>query len=843
VGNSTRFWWLGELARAAHRAPNRCGSLCVRTDVRQSLRVQQGLPQLVHLKSLTRICGMNGPVNQTEGQRRNVAWQEIEYGPFSSGRVHIVPASSIQHSCPIICRVKSVVHAACPHDCPDACGLLITVENGRATKIQGDLKHPVTRGFLCAKVAKYLDRVYSPERVLHPMRRVAPKGPIGGDARAQEEKNRLPQPTASRSEAPHSQIWQRISWDEALDEIASRFRAITKEYGSEAILPYSFGGTLGALNGASMDRRFFHRLGASQLERTICSSAGEAGLKSVLGAKLGTEPEQFRHAKYVIAWASNIHGNNVHLWPFITDARRSGAKLVVIDPYRTRTAKCADWYLPINPGTDAALALGMMHIIIGENLYDADYVSNFTFGFEQLREKVKEYPPERVARWTGIAADDIRKLAREYATVRPSVIRLNYGVQRSEGGGMATRTVAMLPCIIGSWKQVGGGLQLSTSAGATFNTTGLKRADLMKATLGRAARTINMVQLGRVLNTVTDPPVKSLFAYNANPAAVCPEHDEVVRGLMRPDLFTVVHEQFFTDTTDYADIVLPATTFFEHKDLQKGYGHYYLQVSNQAIAPLGECRSNVELFRSLAHRMGFSEECFQESVDQMIDLALESKDPWMQGLNRERLEQGCARVNFKGQAARSKAQPCTPETQSEEPFLPFAYGNFRTPSGKAELYCEDLKALGLDPVAEFRPPSESRNGNSNGALPLELLARKADNFLNSTFSNLPCVQELEEPGLMEISAADARARGIADGDRVRVFNRRGEIQLRARISEKVQPGVVSATLNWAKMTSGFQSINSLTSEKLTDMGNSATFYSVLVEVELDKPESVVVLPT
>jgi anaerobic selenocysteine-containing dehydrogenase len=334
--------------------------------------------------------------------------------------------------------MKRVVHAACPHDCPDACGVLITVQDGRATKIQGDPEHPVTRGFLCAKVAKYLDRVYSPQRVLYPMRRVAAKGP-------QQSFTPSGQTTISSSDQacagqPHAdQIWQRISWDEALDEIASCFRAIAAEFGSEAILPYSFGGTLGTLNSASMDRRFFHRLGASQLERAICSAAGEAGLESVLGVKLGTEPEQFAHAKYIIAWAANIHANNVHLWPFITAARRNGAKLVVIDPYRTRTAACADWYLPINPGTDAALALGMMHVIIGENLHDADYVAKYTLGFEQLREKVKEYPPERVAQWTGIAADDIRKLAREYATVRPSVIRLNYGVQRSEHGGMATR--------------------------------------------------------------------------------------------------------------------------------------------------------------------------------------------------------------------------------------------------------------------------------------------------------------------------------------------------------------------------------------------------------------------
>ncbi len=362
--------------------------------------------------------------------------------------------------------MKKVVHAACPHDCPDACGVLITVEDGRATQIQGDPAHPVTRGFLCAKVAKYLDRVYSPDRVLYPMRRVRPKGPVAGEG------------------ARATQAFERISWDGALDEITSRFRQIASDFGSEAILPYSYGGTLGALNGASMDRRFFHRLGASQLARNICSAAGEAGLKSVIGIKMGTEPEQFTHSRYIIAWGANIHGNNVHLWPFIAEARRKGAKLVVIDPYRTRTAACADWYLPINPGTDAALALGMMHVIINDGLHDADYLARYTVGFDQLREKVREYPPERVAQWTGIAAADIVKLAREYATTRPAVIRMNYGVQRSEGGGMATRAIAMLPCVTGSWKEVGGGLQLSTSGAYGLNREALERPDLMQKALG-----------------------------------------------------------------------------------------------------------------------------------------------------------------------------------------------------------------------------------------------------------------------------------------------------------------------------------------------------------------------
>src|SRR5271157_5737532 len=740
--------------------------------------------------------------------------------------------------------MKRVVHSACPHDCPDACGALITVEDGRATRIQGDPAHPFTQGFLCAKVAKYLDRVYSPDRVLYPMRRIAAKGiaaSAGGGARATQMRSFAPgQPGAAVP--TQSQDWQRISWDEALDEIASRFRAIISEFGSEAILPYSYGGTLGAINGASMDRRFFSRLGASELERTICSSAGEAGLESVMGIKLGTEPDQFVHSRYIIAWASNIHGNNVHLWPYIVEARRRGAKLVVIDPYRTRTAACADWYLPINPGTDAALALAMMHVIIAEGLHDADYVAKYTLGFDALCEKVKAYPPERAAQWTGIPADDIRKLAREYATTRPAVIRLNYGVQRSDGGGMAARAISMLPCIIGSLKEVGGGIHLSTSGAFDLNKIALRRPDLRPRGL-KPPRIVNMVELGRALNTLNDPPVKALFVYSSNPAAVCPNHNEVVRGLKRPDLFTVVHEQFFTDTTDYADIVLPATTFFEHKDLQTAYGHYYLQMSNPAIDPLGECRSNVETFRALAERMGFEDECFRETVDSMIDRALDAPNPRLKGITRRHLEvEHQIRLNFESVDASCRAplgrtDECVrPHAdRASAPFLPFAQGNFPTPSGKAEFYSETLKQQGLNPVVAFTPPDESRHGSKSKAagFPLELLSRKPDNHLNSSFANVPSVRQLE-PGLgdLEMHPTDAEARGVKNGDRIRAFNTRGEIVLEARVNGSVPPGVVAARLDWAKFSASGTNINVLTSEKLTDMGNAATFYSVCVEVEL-----------
>jgi anaerobic selenocysteine-containing dehydrogenase len=569
--------------------------------------------------------------------------------------------------------------------------------------------------------------------------------------------------------------------------------------------------------GGSMDRRFFHRLGASQLARTICSKAGEVGLISVYGRKLGTEPEQFANSRYIIAWGANIHGNNVHLWPFIEEARRKGAKLVVIDPYKTRTARCADWYLPINPGTDVALALGMMHVIIRENLYDADYVAHYTIGFDQLKERTAQYPPERVADITGISAQAVTRLAREYATIRPAAIRMNYGVQRSENGGTAVRAIAMLPCLIGSWKEVGGGLQLSTSGAYALRRERIENPELMQAALGRPARTINMVEIGHALTEVADPPVKAVFVYNSNPVAVAPDHNRVVRGFAREDLFTVVHEQFFTDTTDYADIVVPATTFFEHKELQTAYGHYYLQVSQQAIEPLGECRSNFQLFSELAQRMGFSEKCFRETMDEAIDSVLNPEDPWLAGIGRTRLERdGHVRLNFNTGA---------------EPFLPFANGGFTTPSGKAQFYDESFAANGLDPVPAYKPPIESRRSSQARSYPLELLARKADNFLNSTFTNLPSIQAMEARHLLEMTVADATSRGIRDGDRVRVFNSRGEIELTARVNGSVPSGVVAARLDWAKLSPAGKNINVLTSDRLTDIGNGATFYSALVEVE------------
>ncbi len=703
------------------------------------------------------------------------------------------------------------VHAVCTLDCPDSCGVLVTVDEltGRAVKVAGDPAHPVTRGFLCGKVARYLDRVYSPDRLLYPMRRRAgvPKGPL----RQGEE----------------AEAFERIGWDEALNTVATRFQAISDEHGPESILPYSYAGTIGQLGYGSMDRRFFHRLGASQLDRTICASAGVAALNSVYGTRLGTAPEDFARAGLVIVWGANVHGNNIHLWPFIEGARRAGAKLVVIDPYRTRTAALADAWFAIRPGTDGLLALAMMHVLFRDGYEDRAYLESCTNGWEPLRAHAlrTEHAPERAAEITGIAAETIEWLARSYGQAgregrAPAVIRMNYGIQRSENGGTAARAVSMLPLITGSWQRRGGGLLLSTSGAFPFNAAKLQRPDLMlQSPLGRPARTVNMNELGRALNASQDPPVKALFVYNCNPAAVAPDSNAVLRGLRRPDLFTVVHEQFFTDTTDYADVLLPATTFLEHKELMGAYGHYTVQISEQAIAPLGEARSNPSLFAALGRRMGFGEKAFQDGDDELIDAALDSAHPWLAGVSREALEE-------------EKQMPLAMPKNASGATLPFSEASwFRTPSGKAEVL----------PAPEWHPPQESRAASpaeGSRRYPLEFLSRKADNYMNTTFANLPGHQAMERrtAGLLEMHTRDAEARGIVTGDALQVWNDRGRIALVARVGVSVAPGVVAARLDWQKLSPDGVNVNALTSQRLTDLGGGATFYSVLVEV--GKAESV-----
>jgi anaerobic selenocysteine-containing dehydrogenase len=705
--------------------------------------------------------------------------------------------------------------------------VLVTVnDEGRAIKVQGDPSHPVTQGFLCGKVAKYLDRVYSPQRILHPLRRKmgTAKGPL--------------------TKGRELESFEQISWDEALDAIATRLQQISDQFGPESILPYSYAGTIGVLGYGSMDRRFFHRLGASQLDRTICAEAGGQAFKLVYGKKLGTPNEDFPHAKLIIAWGANIHGTNIHLWPFVEQARRNGARFIVIDPYRTRTAGLADWHIAIRPGTDAALALGLMHVILRDGLEDRAYIDEMTHGFEQLAERAREYTPERVAAWTGLTASEIEQLAREYATTKPAVIRMNYGVQRSQNGGTAVRAIAMLPALTGAWKHAGGGAQLSMSGAFKFDAQAIERPDLMLASpLGRPARVVNMSRLGHALTELgTDagdgPRIHAIFVYNSNPAAVAPNQNAVRRGFERPDLFTVVHEQFLTDTTDYADYILPATTFLEHTDIQGAYGHYFVQRSHQAIEPLGEARSNVWLFSQLAQRMGFTEPCFCDTPEEMIRQALNpgenghSRNPNMEHITPELLaEQGHIPLAFAHLGGRH--------------FLPFSSasdGLLPTPSGKIEFYSEVLAAAGsqsgidsmnpVDPLPAFIPPVESRLGPDASRFPLEFLPRKADNYMNTTFANLDGHRSMEARTnhRLEIHPADAAPRGIGDGDPVRIWNDRGTLELTALLSDRIPAGVVAGRLDWNKLSPGGQNVNALTSERLTDIGAAATFYSTLVEV-------------
>ena len=678
-----------------------------------------------------------------------------------------------------------IIHAACPHDCPDTCAMLVEVEDGRATRVSGDPDHPPTQGFLCTKVARYLERVYNPDRLLHPMRRIGAKG----EGR-----------------------FERISWDEALETIARRFRQIADSGdGPEAILPFSYGGTMGVVNGGSMDRRFFHRLGASKLARTICSSAGGDAMNYTVGAKIGTDMENFHRARLIVLWGTNTLTSNIHLWPQIKEALANGARLVGIDPYRNHTLDHCHQFIQVRPGTDGAFALAMMNVIISEGLEDRDYIDRYTLGFDKLRERAAEFPPSRAAGICGVTENEIVSFAREYATIRPAVIRVNYGLQRHAGGGMAVRAIGCLPAVTGSWRDAGGGVLLSSSGMFAFDDNVLQRPDLARGN----PRTINMTRLGEAL-TEARPPVRAIYVYNSNPAAIAPDQSKVLEGFRREDLFTVVHEQFQTDTADYADILLPATTQLEHRDMVKPYGHYYLVYNEPAVAPLGEAKPNWEVFQLLAGRMGFKDGCFDDTDEDIIRQALATDYQPLKGITLERLKRdGWARLNL------------------AETFAPFSEGGFLTPSGKCEFYSEALERAGLDPLPAYIPPRESPATAPDLAAryPLQLLCPPANSFLNTTFSHLDSFLKNERQPFIQLHAEDAERRGIKDGDLVRVWNDRGECQLTARITERVNPGVaVALSIWWNKLSPGRGNVNQTVSQALTDIGAGATFFDNLVEV-------------
>ena len=663
--------------------------------------------------------------------------------------------------------------------------MLVTVKDGVAVKVQGDPQHPFTDGSLCTKVSHYTERTYSPDRLLYPMKRVGPKG---------------------RCE------FQRISWEDALDEIAARLKALAAE-DPQSILPLSYAGTMGMLQYMSMDRRFFHKLGASQLERTLCSSAGKAGIKATLGGSYGMDPERYPDARLILIWGSNPIASNLHFWTRAQEAKRRGAKIVAIDPYRSLTAEKCTRHVALLPGTDAALALGMMHVLIEDGLIDRDYVERYTLGFDRLRERVKTCTPEWAAGICGLAAEDVVELAREYGCAKPAAIRLNYGMQRHAGGGMAARTIACLPALVGAWRDPAGGILLTTADNYHFDHATLERPDLMPAP---RPRVINHSRIGEAL-TSAKPPVRAVIVYNNNPVAVCPDSNQVLKGFAREDLFCVVMDSFLTDTADYADIVLPATTQLEHTDIHKSYGHLYVVANNAAIRPVGESLPNAEVFRRLAARMGFSEPCFRDSDDDLARQAIGSGHANLAGIDWETLRKnGWQRL----------ALPST--------FAPFAKGGFHTPSGKCEFYSESLAQQGLDPLPGYTPPAELPSSNPALArrYPLNFLSPPVRNFLNSSFGNLKRFRDAEGEPALELHSADAAPRGIRDGDRVRVFNDRGSCVLLARVNDKPRRGVVVApSVWWRKFTPDRRNANDLTSQRTADMGGAATFYDCLVEVE------------
>ncbi len=680
---------------------------------------------------------------------------------------------------------RTVVRAACPHDCPDTCAMLVTVENGRAVDIRGAPDHPPTAGVLCTKVSRYLERTYSGDRLLYPMKRAGAKG---------------------------EGQFVRIGWDEALDTIAERFAAIAASAeGPQAILPYSYAGTMGLVQSQSMDRRFFHRLGASLLDRTICSHAGKAGLVATIGAGMGTDLLQFENSKLVIIWGSNPIVSNLHLWTRVQQAKRRGAKLIAIDPYRSQTAEKCHQHIALLPGTDAALALGLMHVLIAEDRLDHDYIADHTVGFDLLKARAAEYPPVKVAEICGISVDEVQALARDYATIKPAAIRLNYGLQRHAGGGNAVRAIACLPALVGAWRDPAGGMLLSSSGTYPVNAAELERPDLIQG----SPRIVNMSTIGDALLELSEPPIRAIYVYNSNPVAVAPDSTRVTAGFARDDLFCVVHEIFRTDTADYADILLPATTQLEHLDVHHSYGHLFAQMNQRSIEPLGEAKCNTDVFRLLAQRLGFTEPCFNDTDEVIAKQAFNMRDPR-------------AAFDWTKMQAQGWQRLTVPET-----YAPFAHGDFPTASGKCELYSSALAAKGLDPLPTFVPPRESVRSNPALAerYPLAFISPPARNFLNSSFANLPSFLAEEKTPCLDLHNDDAAKRNIVSGDKVRVHNDRGSFTLSARVGDRARRGVVVApSVWWRKLSPDGRNANAVTSQALTDLGRGATFYDCLVEV-------------
>ena len=674
----------------------------------------------------------------------------------------------------------TVVRGACPHDCPDTCALLTTVENGRATQVQGNPAHAPTDGVLCTKVARYTERSYHPERLLQPLKRVGPKG---------------------------AGQFEPVSWDAALDEIAARLKTIAAR-DPQAILPYSYAGTMGLVQSESIAARFFHQLGASLLDRTICSSAGGEALVQTLGGKVGMKVEFFAESKLILIWGSNSIGSNLHFWRLAQEAKRQGAKLVCIDPRKTETADKCHEHIAVLPGTDAALALALMHELIVHDWLDQDYIDRYTLGWDALKARALQWPPERAAEVCGVPVAQIRQLARDWGTTQAAAIRLNYGMQRVRGGGNAVRAIACLPALTGAWRQRAGGVLLSSSGHFPIQHAALQRPDLLGA---RRPRTVNMSTIGQDLlrpaSSEFGPQIEALIVYNSNPVAVAPQSGQVVQGFAREDLFTVVLEHFQTDTADYADFILPATTQLEHWDIHMSYGHTDVLLNRPAIAPVGQSRTNTDIFRALAQRMGFDDPCFLDSDETLCRTAYGDAAPFEQLLSH-----GFASLPV--------------------PDAPFAQGGFPTPSGRCEFFSQRLADQGQDGLPGHVPNHEV--AASLGPYPLAMISPPARNFLNSTFVNVQSLRDIESEPVLEMHPQDAAARGIADGVVVKVFNDRGTYHCKARLNQRAREGVVNGLgIWWRKLGLNGTNVNELTSQNLTDMGRAPVFYDCLVEVAVE----------
>ncbi len=691
------------------------------------------------------------------------------------------------------------VIAACPHDCPDTCSMIVTVDNDKILEVRGNPDHPYTDGRLCVKINHYEERVHSTDRVMHPLKRKGPKG---------------------------SGQFERITWDQAIKEISDRWKAIIAKSGPTAILPYSYLGTQGILNGLNVGDPFFNKLGATISERTFCDSGASTAYMMTVGPTPGTDPESFAHSKYIILWACNTVSTNLHHWPIIDAAKKRGAKVIVIDPMKTRTSNHADWHIQIRPGTDTALAMGMINVVIAEGLIDKDYIDSYTVGFDELAERAKDYPAEKVARITGIPADDVRKLARDYATTQPSVIRIGVAVERHRNGGQTVRALTCLPALVGAWRHVGGGILQLPIWAFPMNWGNLMRPDFITP----GTRVLNQWQLGQALTGEMrlDPPIESICVYNANPLVVAPEQDKVIKGLMREDLFTVVSEHFITDTARYADIVLPATTQMEQEEIMFSWGHFYLSYNNRAIKPQGECVTNTELFRRLAKAMGMDDPFFQRSDEQMIADSMDWANPALQGITIEDLKtKGFARLKLG-----------TPDK-----YLPHAEGKFPTPSGKVELKAS-MAAGGNFVVPVFRQGSNDHQDGSpvdplpgyveyenDAKYPLNIISPKNHSFLNSGYANI--ARQLGHAGdqYVMIHPNDAQARKIVDGGTVEVFNDTGRFRALAKVTEDVMPGVLASPLGyWASTSIGGSTVNAVNSARFADLGRAPTFSECRVEV-------------